>query len=443
MPGMRGLRVFMALTGLALVAGTPAEARKKPPAPPPAPIIPQVRTGDAGIDAWYFYERKGAPLWLASDGGRQAAARVVDILKRAPIDGLAEGPALAATVEAALAGGTLDDDARISLAWLKYVRAVKAPVEGIEYGDPALAMKVPTARDVLGAIAAAPSMAGAVDAAARVNAFYASLRDAALANGAQDDPHVKATLGRLRVVPDKGKVILVDTASQRLMMVEDGTVVGTMKVIVGKAHSPTHNIASTINYVTLNPYWNIPLDIVKKRVAPLVLKRGTAYLTAARYVTTERWGVAAARVDPDTIDWKAVAAGEQTAYLRQMPGPNNMMGKMKFGFVNSGDIFLHDTPKKKLFDKPARNLSNGCVRLEKASELARWITGTEPVLGDDAPEQQVRIEGGIPVYTLALTAFADSDGKIGYAEDYYRYDDPARTALAGAAPADPVVDDGS
>ncbi|MEO6432405.1 MAG: L,D-transpeptidase family protein [Sphingomicrobium sp.] len=440
---MRRLQFMAAFAGLALVAGTPAEARKKAPPPPPAPVIPQVRTGDAGIDAWYFYDRHGAPLWTASDAGRQAAARVIEVLKRAPIDGLAEGPVLAATVEAALAAGTLDGDAAISTAWMKYVRTVKAPVAGIEYGDPALTLKVPTPKEALGALAAAPSMATAVDATARVNAFYASLRETALDTGSQADPHVKATLERLRAVPDRGKLILVDTASQRLMMIEDGTVVGTMKVVVGKAHSPTHNIAGTINYVTLNPYWNIPLDIVKRRVAPLVIKRGSAYLTAARYVTTERWGVAAERVDPDSIDWKAVAAGDKTAYLRQMPGPNNMMGKMKFGFVNSGDIFLHDTPRKALFDKPKRNLSNGCVRLEKASELARWITGTEPVVGDDAPEQQVRIMGGIPVYTLALTAFAGSDGKIAFADDVYGYDDPATAAHAGAALTQPVADDGN
>ena len=232
---MSRFAVFAALAGLALVAGSPADARKKKaPEPPPAPVIPQVRTGDAGVDAYYFYVRQGQPLWLTSDAGRQAAARVVEVLKRAPIDGLADGPVQAATVERAIAGGSLDDDARISLAWLNYLKAVKAPAAGVEYGDPALTPKAPSAKEALSAVAAAPSMAAYIDGVARFNSFYASLRDAAIANGSQSDPHVKATLDRLRIVPDKGKVILVDTASQRLLMVEDGTVVGEMKVIIGR-----------------------------------------------------------------------------------------------------------------------------------------------------------------------------------------------------------------
>ena len=91
--------------------------------------------GDAAIDAFYFYDRSGAPMWLRDDAGRQAAAKVAEILDRAPIDGSAEGPALAATVRSAIAGGTLGDDAAISIAWLKYVRALKAPVNGVQYGD--------------------------------------------------------------------------------------------------------------------------------------------------------------------------------------------------------------------------------------------------------------------------------------------------------------------
>jgi hypothetical protein len=427
---------------VAALAATPAAARKPPEPPPaPAPVIPQVRTGDAAIDAYYYYDRKGAPLWLASESGKQAAVRVAEVLKRAPIDGLAEGPALAAIVEAAIAGGTLDDDARISLAWVKYVRALKAPVANIEFGDPALALRPPTAKDVLTALAAAPSMLAEVDKVAAVNPFYSTLRDAALANGASADPFVRGTLDRLRALPAKGKVILVDTATQRMMMIEDGQVVDTMKVIVGRARTPTPNIAGTIHYVTLNPYWNIPLDVVKKSIAPLVLKRGIGYLKAARYVTTDKWGVAAQPVDPASIDWKAVAAGEADAYVRQLPGPNNMMGKMKFGFVNSTDIFLHDTPRKKLFDKAVRNLSMGCVRLEAADRLAAWLLGSAPVLGDDAPEQQANVALGVPVYTLALTANVDG-GKLVYAEDVYGYDKPGQ-ALAAAAPSGPVVDDGN
>ena len=133
-------------------------AQEAPAPAAPAPVIPQVQSGDAGLDAFYFYDRSGAPVWLRDEAGRQAAAKVAEILDRAPIDGLAEGPALAASVRAAIAGGTLGDDAAISLAWLKYVRALKAPVTGVHYGDPALMLVPPTAKQALSDLLAAPSM---------------------------------------------------------------------------------------------------------------------------------------------------------------------------------------------------------------------------------------------------------------------------------------------
>ncbi len=431
---------------------SPVVAKKKqPPAPPAAPVIPHVATGDAAIDAYYYYDLKGQPLWLSSPAGREAAAKVVEILKGGPADGLPQGPVLAAQVSQALVTASLTDDAMISAAWVKYVRALEDRVPGVEYGDPALAIAPRTAKEILDQLRTAPVKLVHVDEVSRVNPFYAALRSAAVAENRLGDPHVEATLDRLRLLPDDGKMILVDTAAQRLLMVDDGQVVNQMKVIVGKDKSPTYNIAGKIHYVTLNPYWNIPMDVVRRRVAPLVVKRGTSYLKAARYVATSRWGVGAELVDPDTIDWKAVAAGTKDAYLRQMPGPNNMMGKMKFGFVNSADIFLHDTPKKKLFDHANRNLSMGCVRLERAPELARWLMDSEPTPGDDdAPEQQVQLgEGGVPVYTLFLTAYVDDKGKIALHDDAYHVDtawvDPASlTAAAASQPAaTPVVDDGS
>jgi len=433
-------------TGLALAAlaaGAPVAARKPaPPPPPPAPVIPQVHSGDAAVDAYYFYDRQGTPLWLASAGGRAAAARIVEILKRAPIDGLAEGPALASIVEAAITSGTLEDDAKISAAWVKYAKAINAPVGGVEYGDPALMLKAPTAKDALSQVARAPSMAVEVDRIANVNSFYSALRSAALNSGSATDPHVRATLDRLRLVPNEGKVIIVDTASQRLLMVENGVVSDTMKVVVGKVKSPTYDIAGTVNYVTLNPYWNIPTDVVQRRGAPVVLKRGVSYLKAARYETTDKWGSTATAIDPTSVDWKAVAAGEAKAYMRQLPGIHNMMGKMKFGFANRYDIFLHDTPHKELFAKASRNLSMGCVRLEAANRLAVWLLGHEPDLTSDAPEQQVALDKAVPVYTIALTASVGPEGDtIDYAEDVYGFDSPSQAQAAAAAT--PVADDGT
>ena len=432
MIGRWAQRAGLALAG-AMLATMPVAARKPapPPPPPPAPVIPQVHSGDMSIDAFYYHDRQGRMLWLGSADGRAAAARMVEILKRAPADGLANGPVLAAAVGAAIARGTLDDDAVVSDAWVRYVRAVRAPVAGFEYGDPALQLIAPRTKQVLLDVQAAPSLVAHVDKVAAINPFYSTLRDAAVATGTIADPRVKGTLDRLRLIPAAGKAIVVDSASQRLMMVEDGRVVDQMKVVVGKLKSPTPNIAGTIHYVTLNPYWNIPIDVVQHKVAPIVVKRGTKYLSAARYEATEKWGSAAEKIDPADVDWKAVAAGEVKAYLRQLPGSNNMMGKMKFGFVNSGDIFLHDTPRKALFDKDVRALSMGCVRLEHADRLAYWLLGRDPEPDGATPEQQVPLDKGVPVFTTSLTANVDN-GQVVFADDLYGFDTPP-TAQASAA----------
>ncbi len=285
----------------------PAEARKKPPPPPPpAPVIPQVKSGDAGVDAFYFYDRSGAPLWLASDNGRQAAAKVAEILDRAPIDGLAEGPALAAAVRTAIAGGTLADDAAISVAWLKYVRAMRSPVSGVEFGDKALMPVAPTAKQALSELVAAPSMVDQVERVAAVNPLYSAIREQAEAAGAASDPRVRATLARLRLLPATGRAILVDVASAQLWMLENGQPVDSMKVVVGKTSSPTPLLAGTINYVTFNPYWHILDDVARRKVAPIVLKRGVAYLKAAKYSTVASWS------DPQPVDPSRRSTGKRS-----------------------------------------------------------------------------------------------------------------------------------
>ena len=268
----------------------------------------------------------------------------------------------------------------------------------------------------------APSLEAHLDSVANVNPLYSELRDDAISSGKDGDPHVRATLDRLRLVPAKGHAILVDAANAQLMELEDGKIVDTMKVIVGQPGFPTPLLAGKIWYVTLNPYWHIPQDVAKRKVAPIVLKRGVSYLKAARYQTVAAFGHDKEEpIDPTSIDWKAVAKGDVEVNIRQLTGPYNMMGKMKFGFFNDYGIFLHDTPHKDLFAKAKRNLSLGCVRVEHPDRLAEWLFGHEvPVPGDDA-EQNVPIGTGVPIYISYLTARADGS-TIAFADDVYKLD---------------------
>ena len=231
----------------------------------------------------------------------------------------------------------------------------------------------PTAKQALSDLLAAPSMVARVNQVAAVNPFYSAVREQAAAAGELTDPRVRATLDRLRLLPATGRAILVDVASAELWMLENGQPVDSMKVVVGKTTSPTPLLAGTINYVTFNPYWHILDDVARRKVAPIVLKRGVSYLKAATLRHGRELERSRSRSTPRRIDWKAVAAGTDHVFIRQRPGVNNMMGAMKFSFENDLRHLPHDTPHKELFAKDRRTLSLGCVRLEHADRLAQWL----------------------------------------------------------------------
>jgi murein L,D-transpeptidase YcbB/YkuD len=405
------------------------------PAPAIAPLevaSAPVVLADSAVDA-YYASRGGAALWFRNADSRAAAERLVSRLRHADLDGFADGPQIAGAVEGAVATGQPADDKVISVAWVRYVRTLRGPVGGISYGDPALVLTAPSADAILREAEGAASLAAHVDQVAGVNPFYAALRDAAIKQNSAADPHVRATLDRLRLVPARGKAILVDVANAELLMLENGGVVDTMKVIVGKRDAATPLLAGTIHYVTFNPYWHIPQDVARRKVAPIVLKRGVGYLKSARYETVSAFGYDKEElIDPESVDWKAVVDGTVEVNIRQKAGGNNMMGMMKFGFVNDYGIFLHDTPHKNLFAKAKRNLSLGCVRIEKPPVLAQWLLGRDPVAPSDGTEQLVQVDKGVPIYILSLTARPDGE-KLAFADDVYGLDAPTqKTAVAAA-----------
>ena len=206
-------------------------------------------------------------------------------------------------------------------------------------------------------------------------------------------------------IPGRGRYVLVDAASARLFMIQDGRVQDSMRVIVGKPAAATPPLSSTINYATFNPYWHVPVELARPLIAPHVIAEGPAYLNARGYEILSKFGPDAQLLSPDSVDWKAVAAGTATVFVRQRPGPANSMGQIKFDLPDGNGIYLHDTPRKELFAKDDRNLSNGCVRLEDAPRLARWLLGTDPQLAS-APEQHVALPRGVPITISYLGAHA-------------------------------------
>jgi murein L,D-transpeptidase YcbB/YkuD len=386
---------------------------------------------DPGVNAFYA-TRDGMPLWLAQGPNSADARNLIAVLRRASVEGFADGPALASQAEALIAraeagdrAALLEADRLLSSGWVQYVQMMHRAPPGMTYAEQWIAPRRQTAREILLVASAAPSLSAHVRSISDPNPFYASLRQAAWQEmqqrGGEPDPRLTANFERLRPLPSAGRYVVVDTASARLWMIENGQIVDSMKVIVGKPDSQTPMIASVIHYATLNPYWNVPPDMVRSLIARNVLDQGPGYLKAHGYQLLSGFGDDARVLSPGEVDWQAVFDGRTTIRVRQLPGPGNSMGHLKFGFANDQGVYLHDTPRKELFAADDRDLSHGCIRLEDAERLGRWLLGREPQSSSSEPEQHVLLPKPVPVYVTYLTAHAEN-GQLTFGDDTYGRD---------------------
>lgn len=387
------------------------------------------------IDRFYA-SRSGAPLWL--EGGRpSAAARVLlDRLRTANLDGMPEGAALAVRIDSLLASPQTAPaaDWQMSAAYLALAERLHGPVPGLTYVDAAARPHVEPADRMLYFAGRSTMFAAHVGAVLRMSRLYEELRAATLADAARRggavDPRLLANLVRARALPSTGRYLVVNPAAAELLMVENGEVSDRMRVVVGTPQTPTAPQASIISYATVNPYWNVPEDLVQKIIAPRIVSQGLSYLKRARYEPVDSFGAGAKVIPPETIDWKAVKAGTAHVKLRQLPGPFNSMGRVKFGFPNPYGIYLHDTSNKPQFAKAARATSNGCVRLEDAPRLARWLLGRDPLAVGGAGDQNLLLPRPVPIYITYLTAQPGAGGALNWANDVYALDIPAATRLS-------------
>ena len=425
---------------LRLLAGAACAALSVMSAPVSAATSPEIAspsivsgTANPAVNAFYA-ARRGAPLWLQAGADSNAARELIGALRRAQLDGLSNGPALAAQGQAMLAraqsGNPADvaaADRFLSDAFVAYVSALQTPPAGMTYGDTWAMPQRDPAGTILARAAAAQSLSSYVRKVSSVNPLYAQLRDAAWAtmqaNGGQIDPRVQVSLERARQMPFQNRYVMVDAASAKLYMIENGQIADSMKVIVGSADAPTPMMASTIYYATVNPYWHVMPQLVQSLIAPNVLSQGVEYLKRQGYqVQAADGGEDAPLLDPTKVDWHAVAAGTEMVRVRQLPGPANSMGRVKIGFPNAQDIYLHDTPVKEKFELADRSLSHGCIRLEDAERLSSWLmNGRDPIGSTSAPEANVKLPTPVPIYVTYLTAQA-RDGQLSFVDDNYGLD---------------------
>jgi murein L,D-transpeptidase YcbB/YkuD len=254
---------------------------------------------------------------------------------------------------------------------------------------------------------------------------------------------IEFALERLRWLPDLGerRLIAVNIPMFRLWAWDsippDGAPSMTMGVIVGRALSTqTPVFDEEMREVIFRPYWNIPRSILRDEILPAI-ERDPDYLGRQNMEIVSGAGDNAAPVSPTA---EAVAAlGQGRFRVRQLPGPRNALGLIKFVFPNEEDVYMHGTPAQELFARSRRDFSHGCVRVEDPVGLAEWALkdrsewSRERIVAATADSQSSRVQLPRPIqvvlfYTTA--AVMPEDGAIWFAEDIYRHDARLDRALA-------------
>lgn len=231
--------------------------------------------------------------------------------------------------------------------------------------------------------------------------------------------------------------IVVNVPAEQMEVVENGSAVMSMKVVVGDPDHPTPALHAHMTSLVLNPIWRIPASIATNEILPK-LKKNPGYLIANDLElvsadilpgSPESQGVGIPWTTMNSMPWA----------VRQRPGSDNALGRIKFNIPNSDDIYLHDTPNRKAFGRSDRALSHGCVRLERPDDLALYVLRDKDWSRDKLEDEigkgdthTVTLPKTLPVWLLYWTMWVDAEGTLQIRDDIYDRDLHLAAALAKA-----------
>lgn len=234
---------------------------------------------------------------------------------------------------------------------------------------------------------------------------------------------IEINLERWRWLPSSlgESYVWVNVPEFRMELIDKGRKAIDMAVVVGKQQSQTPVFSDQMEYLELNPEWNIPPSIAEGEILPK-LASDPGYL--ARH----------------NMEWVGDGASQR---IRQRSGPDNPLGQVKFMFPNEHDVYLHDTPADHLFSREERDFSHGCIRLERPVQLAEYLLKDKPdwrggrlrqaiVSGE---HRTVKLPQKLPVHILYFTAWVEDNGVVNFRKDVYGHD----ARLAAALAQEPVV----
>jgi murein L,D-transpeptidase YcbB/YkuD len=233
---------------------------------------------------------------------------------------------------------------------------------------------------------------------------------------------IELNLERWRWLPDDLGLrhIVVNIPGFRLQAFEGDRLQLEMRVATGTREHPTPILSDQMTYLVFSPYWHIPPSIAREEWIPEVMK-DPEYLRYSNLEIVKGDRV----VSFDEVDWS-----DEDLQLRQRPGAANTLGLVKFAFPNPFNVYLHDTPEESPFHRAARDLTHGCIRVEKPVELAEWVLRGQrewtrqriEAAMHAGVERQVQVEPQVPVHLIYQTAWGDEGGTVSFSDDLYGYD---------------------
>jgi murein L,D-transpeptidase YcbB/YkuD len=217
---------------------------------------------------------------------------------------------------------------------------------------------------------------------------------------------ILVNMDRMRWLPQKpvGNLIIVNLPEFMLHVYDGNKKVFDMVVVVGKVGNNTMMFNGDLNQIYFSPYWNVPQSIIKSEIMP-AMARNPNYLAGK--------------------NMEQIGGG-----IRQKPGPGNALGKVKFIFPNSFNMYFHDTPSKSLFGRDKRAFSHGCIRLSEPQKMAEWLLRNDPdwttekivSAMNQTTEKGVRLKEAVPVFIIYYTAWVDDAGHLNFRDDVYQHD---------------------
>jgi murein L,D-transpeptidase YcbB/YkuD len=246
---------------------------------------------------------------------------------------------------------------------------------------------------------------------------------------------IRANLERARwVLHDlPAEYVLVDIAGFKVRFYRDGRAIWETRAVVGRPMRMTPIFKSRITYLEANPTWTVPPTILGEDVLPAI-RRDPHYLQEKNMRVIDRQGNT---VDPAGINWSRYRGSNFPYMIRQDPGPENALGRLKFMFPNKHAVYLHDTPGKELFKRTERIFSSGCIRIEDPYGFAELLLDGDPERNrervmaavDSRKTSIIRLRTPVVVILLYWTVDVDDDGTVLFKQDIYNRDPPIIKAL--------------